>query len=232
VPYEDKRAFDLMLNVLRGWGPDTVIILGDFGDFYPVSAHSKDPARSGQLADEIHAINGRLDQLDALGATEKHFVEGNHENRLSRYLADKAPELFGMVGVEDLFGLNRRGWTFTPYKQSLTVGRVNFTHDCGNAGAQAHSKALDTFQGNVVIGHTHRMAISYIGNAQGTTHVGAMFGWIGDVNRVDYMHRVQALRAWHLGFGAGYQEASGTVHLQPVPMIDYRVVLEGKLYNG
>jgi UDP-2,3-diacylglucosamine pyrophosphatase LpxH len=232
IPYEDKRAFELMLQAMRWWKPDDINILGDFEDFYPVSAHSKDPERIRFLKNEVDAINKRLDQLDALGAENKVFVEGNHADRLRRYLADKAPELFGLVSVRELFKLDSRGWQFTPYKQSSKQGKVYQTHECGNAGPHAHVKAMEAFQGNVVIGHTHRMAISYSGSARGKSHTAAMFGWLGDVEKVDYLHRIQALRAWQLGFGVGRQEANGTVHIQPVPIVDYKLVIDGRLFVG
>ncbi len=223
----------MVIKALKAWGPDTLFTLGDTADCYTVSSHSKDPSRSSKLKGEVEGVNAFLDLLDSLGAAEKHFVKGNHEDRLERYIADKAPELFGLVDCEELFGLRRRGWGVTQYKDSVKLGKLHITHDCGNAGGQAHSKALDTFQDNVVIGHTHRMAISYVGNAKGKTHVGAMFGWLGDVKYIDYMHKVSALRAWQLGFGVGYMEVStGVVHLQAVPIVDYKLVLDGQLYVG
>ena len=232
VPYEDAQAFELMLTAMRWWKPDVINILGDFGDFYAVSSHSKDPRRSNQLKNEVYAINERLDQIDALGAAEKHFVEGNHEDRLRRYLQDKAPEMFGLVGVEKLFNLTSRGYTFTPYKESRLQGKIHVTHDCGNAGAYAHYKALEAFEDNAVMGHTHRMAVAYVGNAQGKTHVGAMFGWLGDMDKIDYMHKIKALRAWQLGFGIGYQTENEVVHVQAIPIIDYSLVLEGRIFRG
>ena len=153
VPYEDGRAWNLMLQCARDWKPDTIVILGDFGDFYSVSSHDKRPDRVRLLDDEVASINVRLTELDGLNASEKYFIAGNHEDRLERYLTQKAPELFNLVKVRDLFKLDSRGWKYTPYKSSLKLGKVNFTHDCGNAGAQAHMKALATFQHNVVIGH-------------------------------------------------------------------------------
>lgn len=221
-----------MLGAMKWWKPDALNVLGDFADFYSVSAHSKSPDRANVLEGELAAVNYALDKLDALGAKEKHFVAGNHEDRLTRYLQDKAPELFGIVSIPELFKLKSRGWTYTPYKQSRKQGEISITHDCGGAGANAHVKAGDTFQGNVVIGHVHRMAVTYSGNALGKTHVAASFGWLGDVEAIDYMHRVSALRSWNLGFGIGYQEASGVVHLQAVPIIDYSLVLEGRLFRG
>jgi hypothetical protein len=73
------------------------------------------------------------------------------------------------------------------------------------------------------------MSVSYRGNARGKTHVGAMFGWLGDKTRIDYKHRLLANRHWMLGFGVGYLENDDTLHVQAVPIINYKCLLEGKL---
>jgi predicted phosphodiesterase len=232
VPYHDKRAWKLMLKAAGVINPDAIIIQGDFADFYAVSAHDKDPNRAKNLEFEVDAANSALDELDALGAKLKLFVAGNHENRLERYLATRAPELFNMVEIPKLFKLKDRGWKYTPYKSSTEYGKLNVTHDCGYSGQNAVQKALDTFQHNVTTGHTHRMAYLVQGNARGEAHVSASFGWLGDKDQADYMHKVKANRDWALGFGIGYRTAAGVVHLQPVPIINYQVVVEGQLVKG
>ncbi len=221
-----------MLKAARYFRPDRIVVLGDFADMYCVSAHDRSPNRRHNLEYEVADTNKGLDDLDALGARKKYFVAGNHEDRLERYLMTKAPELFNMVTIPDLLRLKKRGWHYTPYKQSLQIGHMNFTHDVGNAGPYAHIKAQAVFEGNVVIGHTHRAATVYAGNAKGESHVGASFGWLGDVDDVDYMHRVQAMRNWQLGFGVGYLEASGVMHLQTCPIIGRSVVVAGKLITA
>lgn len=228
-PYHDKKAWNLLLKAGRAFKPDVIVVLGDFADFYSVSSHDKQPGRVRTLDEEVRDVNEGLSDLDALGAKEKHFVSGNHEDRLERYLMQKAPELFDMVRVRDLFKLDERGWRYTPYKNHLTIGKLNCTHDAGKAGLCAHYDAQKAFEGNVVIGHTHRLGYTVVGNAQGKPHVGAMFGWLGDLNAIDYMHRIRALRDWALGFGVGYMEANGTVHLRPVPIVNYACVIDGKL---
>lgn len=231
-PYHDKRAWALMLNVAKSFKPDAVLVCGDFGDFYGVSSHSKDPTRVNQLEYEVSDINDGLDDLLGLGAKLNVFIAGNHEDRLERYIKDKAPALFDTVSIEGLFDLKAKGWKYVPYKDYYKYHRVNVTHDTGTAGQDAHLKALNDFQGNVVIGHTHRLAYAVRGNAQGKPHVAAMFGWLGDVSRVDYMHKVKANRDWALGFGIGYTNtATGAVYLQPVPIVNYTCVVGGKLYS-
>lgn len=231
APYHDKRAWKLMIKVANEIEPRDIVILGDFIDMYSVSAHSKDPKRANQLKEEIRVANGCLDDLQLVGADNYYYVRGNHEDRLDRFINDKAPELDGLVNLDEWLKLGKRGYKVTPYKETLRIGKLNITHDVGNAGAMAHVQAQQCFEGNVVIGHIHRMGVTYAGNAQGKSHVGACFGWMGDRNAVDYMHKAKVNRLWQLGFGIGSIEPNGTVHLQAIPIVEYKCVVDGKLYN-
>lgn len=235
VPFEDKRAFSLVVQIGRWLRPGHLVVLGDFGDFFSVSAHDRNPerARSIRFVDEVAAINRRLDELDSIGARRKLFVEGNHEFRLARHLTKCAPELMGLPGltVPELFKLDQRGWSFTPYMRDVQIGKLFLTHEKGKAGAQAHVDARNKYQSNAAIGHTHRMALHYQGNAKGESHVGAMFGWLGDVETVDWTHRVQAAE-WQLGFGIGHMEPDGVVHVAGVPIINHRCVVNGRLFSA
>jgi predicted phosphodiesterase len=233
IPYHSERAWNLLLKAARQLKPKHIAILGDFVDFYQVSSHSKDPSRAMSTEDEIKAGNRCLDQLDALGAKNKLYIEGNHEDRMNRYLMEKAPEIKSMIRVEELLKLKQRKWKFTPYKHHAKIGKLHLTHDTGTAGPTAHKTSLHTFQDNVVIGHTHRIAYCVEGNAKGKPHVGAMFGWLGDVKQVDYMHRIKADRDWAMGFGTGYLDTSnGFVYIQPIPLVNFTCVLNGKLLKG
>lgn len=232
VPYHDARAFKLFLKSMKVFNPHALIIGGDFADFYSVSSHDKNPKRVNNLLEEVEAVNIALDEIDALGIKEKYFIEGNHEWRLERYLCTKAPELFDMFTIPELFELKERGYKFTPYKQHLRIGKLYVTHDTGTAGKFAHYKSQADFEDNIVINHTHRLGYTVVGNAKGKPHVGAMFGWLGDPTKADYMHRIKSLRDWAQGFGIGYMEPSGNIHLRPIPIVDYKVIIEGKLVKG
>lgn len=231
-PFHDRRAWALLLAVGRRIRPTRIVVLGDFADFYSVSAHSRDPTRPAQLVEEIADVNTGLDELDALGAKHKHFVEGNHEFRLARYLQDHAPALVGSTSVPELFHLADRGWTFTPYRQHLAIGKLHVTHDVGQAGAYAYIRAGAAFESSVAIGHTHRLGVTYFGAATGESHVAATMGWLGDREAADYMHRIRAMKDWHLGFGVVRIEPSGIAHLQPIPIVNYRAVVDGVLVEA
>jgi hypothetical protein len=236
-PYQDQRAWNLAMKCARAFirpHRDRVVILGDFADLAQVSFHERNPALRMSLAEEIDAVNVLLDEVSSLRASRVDFLRGNHTHRMHRYIMQKAPELYGLRGtsVDELFRMRERGWHVTPYRKAVKIGRVFATHDCGDAGATAHMKARAKFEHNIVIGHTHRMGYQVQGNAAGESHIGAMFGWLGDISKIDYLHEVTA-KQWQLGFGVGYMEReTGVVHLQPVPIINYRCVVGGKLFCG
>jgi hypothetical protein len=218
---------------MRRFKPHTIVHHGDLADFYVVSSHSKDPSRASQLKDELKVVKKLRGDLDRLGAKRKVFIEGNHEDRLRRYLEEKAPELFGMFDTDSLLGLSENGWEFTPYKSHAKVGKVFFTHDTGNSGKYTTARALDAFQHSVVIGHHHSTQFAVEGDATGKYRVGAQFGWLGDVRKVDYMQRIKAQRNWTLGFGIGYHDRdTNNVYLIPCPLVNYSVCVEGRIYRG
>lgn len=231
-PYHDKRAYNLVERVVEKVRPKKCVIGGDFPDFYAISQHSKDPKREDRFEREVAITKRLLRRVESWGFNDKYYIEGNHENRLDRYIADRAPEMDGIVSTDSLLELTKHNWKVTPYKDHTQVGRVYVTHDLGKAGANAVRDAMTSYQDNIVINHLHRLIYLVEGNAKGVPHVAACFGWLGDVTKVDYMYRVKANRDWALGFGIGYLRANGFVYLQPVPIVEYSCVVEGRLFTA
>jgi predicted phosphodiesterase len=234
-PYHHRKAWSLFLKVMEDFKPDVLVCLGDLADFYKISSFAKDPSREFNFNGEIEDVNKALDELDNLGASRKIFIAGNHEDRLTRYLQTAAPELFELVDVPTLFKLELRGWEYTPYKSHVKLGKIYMTHDVGSAGRYSLFKAADTFQHPIVVAHTHRFGGIVEGNAEGKCYPAWQFGWLGDVEKVDYAHKVKVKREWSLGFGVGYQNTdSGVTHIQGVPIVNsrgYTCVVNGKEFS-
>jgi hypothetical protein len=219
-----------LLRAGRAFQPDVIVVLGDFADFYAVSSHDKDPRRVSQLADEVADVNVGLDELQSLGASEFHYVEGNHEWRLARYVSKNAGALAGLEGLtpRELFKIDQRGIRWTDYMHSTKIGHITITHDVGEAGIYAVKRARDAAEGNIVIGHIHSMGLHYSGTATGIVRVGAAFGWLGSAKAGDYIHAMKRARNWTHGFGIGWMQDDGTVHLQAVPIINGACVIPGE----
>jgi len=231
VPYHDDLAVRLMLKVGRAWKPDIIVSNGDFVDFYAVSAHRKDPTRLATLDAELHAGEIVLNRLDELGAREKYFLEGNHEDRLTRYLMDKAPGLYGLVGVRELLRLDQRKWRHVPYRDYLKLGKLIYTHDLDYSGKHVATRAVQDAQHSIIVGHAHRIGYAVEGDATGKPKLGACFGWLGDADKADYKHRLKAKRDWALGFGVGHMDGDGKTYVQAVPIFGDSCVVDGKKYT-
>lgn len=220
------------MDVARDLKPKTVVVLGDLLDCYSISTHSKDPRRKANLRDEVETCKALRADLDSLKAERYVFCEGNHEDRLRRYLWDKAPELFGLIDIPSLLQLGPK-WEFIAYRNHTKRGAIHYTHDVGHTGRYAAHQTLDTYQHSVASAHAHRLCYVVEGNAVGEAKLSAQFGWLGDVNQVDYMHQAKAKKNWALGFGIGYEDRqTGHNFLQPVPIVQGRCVVNGKLYKA
>ena len=227
-PFHSKAGFKLFMKAARRFSPHIVVVLGDWLDNYSCSEHTKDPSRLLSLQDEIDDANAGLDDLDTLPG-KKYFVEGNHEWRMPRFLAKHAAALYSMrdLKIPKMLRLKERGWHFTPYKESLQLGRLRITHDIERCGRNAVRDARREFEGNCVIGHVHSMETFYLANLKGEARVGASFGWLGDTEQIDYRHKDKARKYYQLGFGIGFMTENGNVHLQACPIVNGEVVVAG-----
>ncbi len=232
TPYHDKRALEklIMGKVIPGGEWDTLVVLGDWFDNYILSTFTKDPRRLEGLLKELKPGFGLLDELKGAGFKRRIFIEGNHEKRLPKMVSDKAPEFYEIL--MEWWERHFEGWEYVPYMEDIQVGKMNFTHDVGFSGALSARQSMHAYQDNAVIGHNHNMVYCVEGNASGILHVGASFGWLGDVTKIDYRHRMRARREWALGFGYGHLRSNGFMYLHPAPIINYTAVVDGILYQA
>ncbi|TXH41383.1 MAG: hypothetical protein E6Q97_37665 [Desulfurellales bacterium] len=233
-PYVDQAAWQLALDVVRKTKPEIIVVLGDFIDNLPVNNHGLDSPLKYSLLSELSAARHALVELEQAAGPQlrrKIFVEGNHETRLNRYIMQRAPELHGLVNIETALGLKEAGWEFYPYKTTCKLGKLHITHDTGKAGKNAHRSTALAYMGSAVQGHTHRMAYEVTGTFDGTPYLAAMLGWLGDRKAADYMHEVGAAE-WVHGMGIGHMERdTGIVHVQPIPFVNGKCVVNGELLS-
>ena len=233
TPYHDKRALEDLIfqEVIPAFDWYGVVILGDFFDNYSISDYTKSPTRLRNLKEEMKVGRDLLHFLESMPFKERIFVEGNHENRFSRFISSKVPELheWAIEMWMSVFG----AWKYVPYQEDTEIGKLFITHDVGHSGALSTRQTLQAYQDNVIIGHNHNMLYTVQGNAKGTPHVGASFGWLGDVEKIDYRHRMKARKEWIKGFGVlHHHPKTNFIYIQPVPIVDYTCVVEGQLFEA
>lgn len=236
IPYHDVKAWACALQVIRDTKPEYVVIIGDFSDVYSLSSHPKSLDRKQNFASEVAAVNAALDELRAAAGNDckVKFCEGNHEDRITRFLQSNAPELGGITELraEGLFKIKERGIEWVPYRRAVKIGNCSFTHDIGRCGVNTARQSLVDFGGNLVVGHSHRAGIAFQGESKGSSHFCLNVGWLGDVEGVDYQHRMRILRDWQHGLGIVDQDETGFSWPQFVPILEGRCVVDGKVISG
>jgi hypothetical protein len=172
------------------------------------------------MAWEIEQAATLLAELtDATPNAERWYTEGNHEYRLPRYIADKAPEVDGMVRtIQEALRLDALGWRWVDAHSWLAVGKLSITHGW-RCGKYCLPQSVQEWGGCVAVGHSHRLGVWYAGDVRGDDHVGINTGWLGDIDSIDYRYRATAEREWQHGFGVVEVEDDGFVFAHVVPIV-------------
>lgn len=228
VPYHNKAWWRCTQKLINDVRPDTIVTIGDFLDCYAVSFHAKDPSRTLNLKDEL---DEGAEMMSWLRSRCKHLwtLGGNHELRLDRYIAEKAPALAAThPSIAKSLGVEKN---WVPYRKSLKLGVVSYTHDLGHAGSGALPATLNAFGHCIVFGHTHRAGVIYDGDVSGSRRFAMNVGWGGDIDSIDYMH-VAKTKAWQLGLGMVTQTHDGLAWANFVPFVSGRMVVDGKTYRA
>jgi predicted phosphodiesterase len=166
---------------IRATKPNRVVFIGDFLSFDSLSAWDRDKRKAMEgrrYAKDVAAgrefLGTMHDQVpDAYCSVEWVYVEGNHENRLHRYM-DHDPTFDGAFNyLEDMeFRWDR----VIPYKESYVHRGVHFTHvpimENGNpvTGKYVTNRALEVYGAPVVFGHTHKFNVSAV-HRKGMAHL-------------------------------------------------------------
>jgi predicted phosphodiesterase len=173
-PYLDHRVWGLFLDFVADLKPTGVVLNGDVNDFYSVSSYDKDPARAKRLVDETGELRDVVmtPLRKALKGGKLAITEGNHEDRLRRYLWKQAPALAGMngLGVPEIYACKAYGALYVPQSATLELGclRVMHGHLLSQHSGQTAKKHVDRHGTSVIVGHSHRLGAFYKTDMAGT----------------------------------------------------------------
>ena len=172
----DRPAVDAFLADLKTIAPDEVVLGGDILECGGWLAKHQ-PIGYVALADfsyqeDVLAACWFLDEVQkAAPDAVIHYVEGNHEDRVERWIVDQtmsnqrdADFLRKAFAPETLLRLSERGIAY--YRRSeqyvdgaplgwIKLGKMYFTHELG-ASRNAARDAVSRTAGNVTYFHTHR----------------------------------------------------------------------------
>lgn len=162
IPYQDEQAVGMALEFLRRERPGTIHLLGDIADFYDVSRYDRDPQRKENFQDELDGVECFLAQLRRLApGADILYSEGNHENRLQRFLWSQARPLASLrsLRLPSILRLTEHGVRWHDARHPYKRGHLLFTHGeiVRKHSAYTAKANYDRFGCSVIAGHTHRI---------------------------------------------------------------------------
>lgn len=161
VPSHDKQATEAALIFLKSKDIDTLIINGDFMDFYQISRHDKSALRAITFGDELEEGRIILKQIREYFGKQVNIIyqEGNHEERYARFLPQQlAGQKVRGSTVAEQMELQALNITWVGDRRGIDVGklRVFHGHEINAAGVNAPRAMLAKSLDNVLVGHLHR----------------------------------------------------------------------------
>ena len=207
-PYEGAAYYEA-LKRMRKWPSLSEIFLnGDIAEIESVSSHPKTPRAQQNLLGELKYVNQKFDTLQKMFPdVPVHYICGNHEYRIYRFIRDMAPQMWGMADCPDIFRFPERPlWKFYDYgpTQLVKVGKANDLY-CRHeplVGGVNHCKGTAAQSlVSLIYGHTHvHQVISHKKFGPEPKVVAAISnGWLGDITKPCFDYR-GTKDSWENGF--------------------------------
>tara|TARA_Y100000589_G_scaffold80859_4_gene74778 strand:+ start:6041 stop:6817 length:777 start_codon:yes stop_codon:yes gene_type:complete len=239
-PLHDKRAISIVCQAIEIVKPDIYVDLGDTGEWEYFSTHYWKGRNAKPMEDlmplldlDVKAVNAGMDwideSLDKVKTKERHFVQGNHEVWLDKFVV-RHPYLT-QYKTQNALRLKERGYKFHPYnrKKCLKLGKLNFTH--GKYTTKYHSqKHLEHYGESIMYGHTHDLQRHTATKAGGTISSWSL-GCLKDI-KADEDWLGGRLTNWNHAFAIVNWLKGGNFTVEVVEIINGTASLWGKTING
>ena len=231
--YADPEAVSCALRFGRAHKPQLVILGGDHVDFYQLSAYDKNPERMQGLQADIDAGAAFVRSVrHSFKDARIFYLQGNHEDRLRRFIWQKASVLQSLKSFS-LPHLLRLGESNVKYVETgiMQVRRLTFKH--GNIvrarSGQTAQAEMDREGTSGVSGHTHR-----ISEVSKTTR-GGTFKWAesGCLCELQPEYMVGKVSDWQQGVSYGAFEGGGNLFsLSTAHIIKGRTMYGGRVITA
>jgi predicted phosphodiesterase len=227
-PFHDVRAMEAVMEYGMRMDPTILLLAGDICDLPDFSAHPK-VNQAQFLEDEMLTIASELEQFRlAFPKARIIWMEGNHEQRLKKYVMRKAPELMGMPGMDVpgvvcSFGgpkaMHRVEWVDDC--RTVRTGKMSHLHGHeyrGGGGVKpARSLYLKAGQ-STTIGHFHKTDDYTKVQLDGTRVECLVTGCLSTLNP-DWMRKTE----WNHGMSVFHVDSDGGFEAHNHRIIDGKV---------
>lgn len=222
IPSHDTQVVKLVVDFVKCLKPHGIILNGDIVDLYGFSSYEKNPLSDSSLKSERVPAQHLMDDL-AKVTKERVWIGGNHEDRLRRYVWKHAEKLGEDVQFDSLFKLPEHGFQWRPYGGKVMLGKLLVTHGSLLSAKSAYTarRHLEKYGNSILIGHTHRLGVTYQTDFRGT-HAGWENGCLCRFDP-EYDH----MPDWQHGFSVVHVFSDGRFNVQQIPILSRKTLFYG-----
>ncbi len=168
IPFQDPKTLQAVHKFWDDFGPDLEVYNGDIIDFYSISSFDKNPTRAFKLQDELDdTYEWLFSRAEANPNARRIFIEGNHEDRLRRFLWKEAADLSSLrvLNFEELMRFKELGMEDLTYMSVLDFLGFRIQHGWKASGGSTPwpinvGRFMAQKEGSSgLCGHTHRASI-------------------------------------------------------------------------
>ena len=130
IPFHDLPTLKAFVKECKRTAVVGIHLNGDILDFHGLSDHFKEP-NGPKIGEEIKKGRQLLEYLRGeFPKARIIYKEGNHDFRLKRYIANRAPELFDLTEVQlpSLLGMGNLGIEWVDDKRIVNIGNLPTLH--------------------------------------------------------------------------------------------------------
>lgn len=165
-PFHSRQCIALVLYFLNWLKPEVLILNGDIVDFYALSRFDRDPNRITKLQEELDETLYFLKRVRrCLPSSEIIYMEGNHENRLRRWISSH-PEVCSLrvLSLPSLLEFGKQDIQFVEYENYLHRYGLLFHHgDLARKHSGYTAKAMvEKWKTSGISNHTHRLGSYFV----------------------------------------------------------------------
>jgi hypothetical protein len=232
LPYESAENIEIALDYAQTRHKPTHIVLGgDIVDFQKISRFVS-PSDAMDLVDEIAYAVDWLEKLtQRFKGCRFTYIQGNHEDRLQRFINTRSPELDGLKGlsVKEQLELDRLGISFVDNMklkretgQFFTIGKLPVLHGhelgiCPNVNPA--KRYFDKAHENLIVGHVHKVNDHYDNTIRNDVKGAFVCGCLCDMYP---SYRPQ--NGWIAGFALAHFDADGMFSVKLKKIIQGKVL--------
>jgi len=162
-PFHDQPTLRAVEKFWDDFQPDLEIYDGDIADLYTISRFDKNPSRRFRLKDELKDTRGWLfERAEAVPDADRIWIDGNHEDRLRRWLWRFGEELKSLeeLDLDKLLKLDELKATYLPYMSVVDFLGFRIEHGFKASASKAYPINVSRYMAiatgsSGLCGHSH-----------------------------------------------------------------------------